>query len=168
VLEGDSRDVAQEESIIEEQRRRLREVYLDFGQMNPDEYKKRYAELDRRVAELRARHDGGAAVEEMTDMLRDLPGVYASADERQRNKLVGQVFRDLLIDNQEMVAVRVQPAIDAMLRARMALPTEELAGAHSSDCRDSSSERAIGLETTLPEVYVFGAAAFHEPPKAQP
>lgn len=38
----------------------------------------------------------------------------------------------------------------------------------SSDCRDSRSERAIGLETTLPGVYVFGAAPLHEPPKAQP
>jgi Recombinase zinc beta ribbon domain/Recombinase len=136
-LEGSTYDAAAEERDIEERKRRLREVYLTYGQMADDEYRDRSLQLDRRLDEIRAKSGGGAAVMELADMLHNLPRTYMEADGPQRNRLAGRVFRELLIDNQEMVAVRVRPAIDAMLRARADLLTLDLARENSSVCRES-------------------------------
>lgn len=134
-LEGNRRDTTKEQEAIREQQCRLREIYITYSRMSKKEYEQRHEALERELVQLQMQTEPSMDVEELAAMLHDLPSTYQKAeDPRDRNRLARSVFTELLIDNQELAAVRVKPGIDAMLRARKELMELDLTDAHSWMC----------------------------------
>lgn len=131
VLEGGRRDTDSEQRVVEDQQRKLRDLYITYGHMSKKEYVERNAALEQKLERLQADATPSEGVEELAAMIHDLPSVYMEAKPAQRNRLLGRVFRELLVDNQELIAVRVKPGIDAMLRTRRHLLSLDLADACS-------------------------------------
>jgi site-specific DNA recombinase len=104
-------DATQDRARVERRIARLKEVYL-MGDMDPEEYQRRRAEL---LAEREALPVESATSEDvarrLTGFLADLPSAWAVATPEERNRLARQLFAEAVIENRTVVAVKPRPEL---------------------------------------------------------
>lgn len=126
--EHQTHDTTEEQTKVAAQLRRLEAVYVEYGHMSELQYRNQARHLQGQLQALRT-HAGGSQAQELAQLLTNLAVVYERAeDEATRNRLVRRVFRELLIDNQEIVALRPLPGLGAILTQRAEAQSSWLAG----------------------------------------